>query len=347
MFGEIIPRGSLLDLHFKVGLERWRSQQFIPRGSILLPERSPVDQYCERANHPQRVNIFRRIIPSRCHQSNAMWGEKESKIYSNRMCFFRIFFRTFSEKIAYQVIIVMYNTIMTKHRPTHEAYGELQKAYDFYNRKLFGGKLPDCLITMQRKRHTYGYFAGDRWRSADQTGIADEIALNPEHFAPRTTEEVLSTLVHEMVHLKQHHFGKPGRGRYHNKQWAEMMDLVGLCPSDTGEPGGHRTGDHMSHYIVDGGRFDVVTQELLKSGFVLSWEDRYFVPRSRRSKQAGQESGSDEIQVDREDGFGELPEPPQRTREKYSCPKCGLNAWAKFDISLTCTTCKKEMKVSK
>lgn len=38
---------------------------------------------------------------------------------------------------------------------------------------------------------------------------------------------MLSTLVQEMVHLWQHHFGKPGRRRYLNKQWADKMDSLG------------------------------------------------------------------------------------------------------------------------
>jgi hypothetical protein len=30
----------------------------------------------------------------------------------------------------------------------------------------------------------------------------------------------LSTLVHEMAHLQQNHFGKSSRTGYHNKEWA-------------------------------------------------------------------------------------------------------------------------------
>jgi len=206
----------------------------------------------------------------------------------------------------------------TRH-PTREAYGELSKAYDFYNRALFSGKLPQCLITLQRTKGSYGYFSGDQWASEGTT--ADEIALNPAHFAERSTEDVLSTLVHEMVHLHQHHFGKPGRGRYHNKKWGLLMDRVGLCPSATGEPGGKRTGDQMTHYIEEGGQFDLATQKLLATGFELSWIDRASNGQSGLVK-------------------------PIKTREKYSCPVCGMNAWAKPDAALTCTGCKREMKVA-
>jgi hypothetical protein len=35
-------------------------------------------------------------------------------------------------------------------RPTHRTYTSLDAAYDHFNRALFAGQLPPCLITMQR-----------------------------------------------------------------------------------------------------------------------------------------------------------------------------------------------------
>jgi len=81
----------------------------------------------------------------------------------------------------------------------------------------------------------------------------DEIALNSGTFAQRTDEEILSTLVHEMVHHWQGHFGKPGRGRYHNHQWADKMEALGLVPTHTGLPGGRKVGQLVTHSIVAGG----------------------------------------------------------------------------------------------
>ena len=100
--------------------------------------------------------------------------------------------------------------------PTQETYAQFQFAYDYLNRELFENKLPNCLITLQRQRSSYGYFSARRFGRKDGERT-DEITLNPQHFPERTTEDSLSTLVHEMKHLEQHHFGKPGRGRYHNK----------------------------------------------------------------------------------------------------------------------------------
>ena len=210
-------------------------------------------------------------------------------------------------------------TIMKRARstPTKEAYTELQQAFDFFNRELFAGQLPPCLITLQRKNRTYGYFSGNRW--ANQAGtIRDEIAMNPTHFVSRSVEEVLSTLVHEMVHLWQHHAGKPSRSGYHNTEWADKMETVGLIPSDSGEPEGKRTGQRVTHYIQEGGPFATASQQLLAKGFLLSWHDRATEDeegRARARKKAN-------------------------TRMKYTCPGCGVNAWAKPDIVLVCGACK-------
>ncbi len=125
--------------------------------------------------------------------------------------------------------------------------------------------MPNCLITLQRSKKSYGYFCGDRFGRADGT-LTDEIALNPTHFRDRPQEEVLATLAHEMVHLWQHHFGKPGRGRYHNKEWAEKMRSIGLQPTSTGKDDGAETGDVMGHMIVADGPFDRAVRKLLAKG---------------------------------------------------------------------------------
>ncbi|MBE0194169.1 sprT domain-containing protein, partial [Klebsiella michiganensis] len=47
--------------------------------------------------------------------------------------------------------------------PTPETYDELQRAYDFFNEKLFSNELPPCLITLQREKRTYGYCSFKRF----------------------------------------------------------------------------------------------------------------------------------------------------------------------------------------
>ncbi len=48
-------------------------------------------------------------------------------------------------------------------------------------RRSFEVQLPNCLITLQRNKKSYGYFCGDRFGRADGT-LTDEIALNPSLF---------------------------------------------------------------------------------------------------------------------------------------------------------------------
>jgi predicted SprT family Zn-dependent metalloprotease len=127
--------------------------------------------------------------------------------------------------------------------PTKKTYATLQAAVGHFNRRLFDNALPPCLITFQRRANALGYFAHDRFEHRDERSTTDEIALNPKHFNERPPEDTLSTLVHEMVHLRQHLVRQSRRGRYHNKQWADWMSEIGLEPSSTGRPGGKRTGE--------------------------------------------------------------------------------------------------------
>src|SRR6266852_1948303 len=103
-------------------------------------------------------------------------------------------------------------------------YVTLATAFDFFNRRLFDGKLPPALITLQRHAGSHGYYSAKRFEGrAEKDRETDEIALNPGTFEGRTDQEILSTLVHELAHHWQAHQGKPSRGRYHNEQWAAKM----------------------------------------------------------------------------------------------------------------------------
>ncbi len=205
--------------------------------------------------------------------------------------------------------------------PTSKTYAALNRAYDFFNDRLFGGQLPPCLVTLQRKNKAYGYFAGGRFGSKDGAEITDEIALNPSHFSSRTDEQSLSTLAHEMAHLWQHHFGKPSRSGYHNKEWATKMHQIGLHPSDTGQPGGKETGQSCSHYIITGGPYarayaELAAQPDFSALYVELWDDAD-ARKARKAKAA--------------------------SKTRYTCPACDLHAWAKPDAKLICGECEQPL----
>lgn len=217
--------------------------------------------------------------------------------------------------------------------PTRETYDALQHAYDHFNWTLFESELPHCLITLQRKGRTFGYFCRERFARADGARC-DEIALNPTYLKTRSLEDSLSTLVHEMVHLWQFHFGVPGRGRYHNRQWAEKMRALGLYPSNTGKPGGAELGDQMSHYIMDEGAFARSASELISSSFKLEWRDHVPLPMHSGTMILGApDSGTITEPVG---GATEPALSKAGKRVKYTCPACGLNAWARHEALLIC-----------
>lgn len=199
-----------------------------------------------------------------------------------------------------------------------EEYSVFDQAYDYFNASLFGGKLPLCLITLSRKAKAYGYFSPERFVSrnnGDQK--VDEIALNPDGFEVRSDQEILGTLVHEMAHLWQQHFGEPPRKCYHDREWADKMEEIGLMPTDTGLVGGKRTGQKVTHYILKDREFDKSVKKLLDTGYKLNWQS-YAPPEEEKEK--------------------------KKSKVKYTCPECDQKAWAKPESNLICGDCMEPME---
>jgi predicted SprT family Zn-dependent metalloprotease len=238
--------------------------------------------------------------------------------------------------------------------PTQEVYQELQRAYDWFNLELFDNMLPHCLITLQREKDTCGYFSENRFANLSGHTV-DEIAINPAYFAITPLVETLQTICHEQAHLFQARFGKPGRGRYHNEEWAAKMESIGLMPSSTGKPGGKRTGDRMADYPIEGGLFLRACEELITDAFRISWYDRF--PSSKQYLTGAQSFGlslpasvggaqtvSESAGIHMSMAVPEQMHAPTAmkagsTRTKYTC-KCGFNVWGKPGLLIGCGTCK-------
>lgn len=126
-----------------------------------------------------------------------------------------------------------------------------------------------------------------------------------------------------MVHLWQHHFGKPGRGRYHNREWAAKMKEIGLQPTDTGAEGGKETGDRVTHLIIPDGRFDKLAGKLLARGFVITWAEQ--PQETAAGTKAGKEGGKSGKRVKYV-----CPHPHEDERDRT------FKAWAKHGAALMC-----------
>lgn len=254
----------------------------------------------------------------------------------------------------------------SKIKPTVQAYAELQRAFDYYNDKLFGGELPDCLITFQRQNNTMAYFSPRRFVSPKTGKSVDEIAMNPAYFPSFPLIEVMQSLVHEMCHQWQDHFGTPSVRTYHNREWADKMIAVGLMPTSTGTVGGSQVGQKIADYPIPNGTFQRVTLALFKSGFVISWFDRFptvVTPSHDLSEvidtwretlaasgDGGEVSEADEqlvamaliapVQAQSSEGTSTFTAPvKQKTRHKWQCPKCSDALMGKPSLNVICGKC--------
>jgi hypothetical protein len=187
-------------------------------------------------------------------------------------------------------------------------YDYLTSMYTRMNTELFDGSLPACVITLKNKKGALGFFKREAFSKKDNQLISvDELALNPVHFG-RSPKEIASTLVHEMVHVWQAHFGNAPKTGYHNKQWAKKMIEVGLMPSATGCEGGSQVGQRMTHYIIKDGKFDKIFDKIY---FNVEIIERLGAQKTKR----------------------------QRNKTKYICPSCGTNIWGKPNLTVECKDC--------
>ena len=109
------------------------------------------------------------------------------------------------------------------------------------------------------------------------------------------------------------------------------------------------TGQKMSHYVIAGGRFEQACQVLLNDNFHISWADRHIPIEALNIETVAalRKTGLDLViptltplgeDDDRE--AGEPIRPKKRPgRIKFTCPKCGANAWAKPDLNILCGSC--------
>lgn len=198
-------------------------------------------------------------------------------------------------------------------------FGELQIAYDQINKDLFKGRLPPCVLQFARKPRSLGYFAPQRWSRGVEGEVVHEIALNPDHLRERGTLDALSTIAHEMVHLDQYVDGTAPKRPYHNADFRDRMEAIGLITSDTEEEGGRRVGAKMSHYIEEGGKFDVAACRMIENGFAFTWSSVPSAEPTKKKKSGG-------------------------TRDKYTCPDCDTNVWAKPETNIMCGDCEVKME---
>ena len=201
--------------------------------------------------------------------------------------------------------------------PTTHIASEFQQAFEFFNSTLFDNVLPNCVIVVDRLKKAHGMFCPKRWDMRDGKKDFHEIRIDTTRLAKdgKGDKDVLGTLVHEMAHLAVEHSGKGPKRAYHCKNWARLMNDIGLKPYAIvkGKPVRDKeTGANCSHDIVKGGAFDEAADDFMQGGFSFSWATITDPPKEKtKSKKAG-------------------------AKVAHECPKCGDKAWGKASLKLTC-----------
>jgi hypothetical protein len=144
-----------------------------------------------------------------------------------------------------------------------------------------------------------------------------------------------------MVHLWQWEFGSPSRNGYHNKEWAEKMEQVGLIPSDTGQPGGKKTGQSMTHYIAENGKYETVFSKLPES-YLLPFTsvEGDLIGRLVNGMNGSDPKAKNPISSKKANLIR-----PGRKKTKYSCPSCKANVWGKPKLEIRCVACEIDYEV--
>lgn len=160
-----------------------------------------------------------------------------------------------------------------------------------------------------------------------------------------------------MCHLWQFGFGTPSRKSYHNKEWANKMENLGLIPSDTGRPGGKKVGQQMNDYPQKDGVFEKLCIKLFKDGLFIKWFDRFPDEISHTREYEEDEIKEFIENLDEEKILeslyttvtkvieGILPVEEVRAmsitkqKTKYLCTSCNSALWGRPNLSIKCNSC--------
>lgn len=217
---------------------------------------------------------------------------------------------------------------MKKTVKTSRAAGYLEKMFRQINADSFGGELEEPIITIQTTPGAYGHVTvGKTWKRGEEWRHELNIAAD---WLNRPIENVVATMIHEMVHLYniQHDIQDCSRGgSYHNKKFKEEAEkhMLRIERSD-------KYGWTITHPT------DELLEYILKQG----WEE-FEMNRGFHSGFSGVGGGKAVGVSDGADG----PEikPKGSNSRKYVCPGCGAIVRATRDLEIICKPCMLEFEL--
>jgi len=198
--------------------------------------------------------------------------------------------------------------------PTQEVAQHLTVCFNHYNRKLFDGKLPAPLMTLNKSKDAKpAYFIESGARMYNDK--RPRICLSPNKLDKLSNIEQHSWFVRMMIKQEWRQCfpkKKVKNNSYHDGDWAKLMRRVGLKPFG-GKSGSGETGQgEVKHEVENNGQFYFSYRELqnLKG-------DRPLLLC---------------VEIENE-------ESPKNNKATYICETCGNKSWGKPGQLPMCGTC--------
>lgn len=127
--------------------------------------------------------------------------------------------------------------------------------FDHFNRRLFGGTLPETGFAM-------GHLPAARAAFETWPDGFHQIALNHEVLRRRIPVHVGATIVHEMVHLWRYLRPEPQLDHGHDELWADKMVELGLLPHTHDRVAGTHIAKRLMQTIVPDGPYDAAARDV-------------------------------------------------------------------------------------
>lgn len=206
----------------------------------------------------------------------------------------------------------------------NRAAGYLNKIFDLLNEEFFENTLSRPTITIQSTPKAYGHFSlrEDTWVS--KLGSTHEINIGAGTLA-RPIENIVATLLHEMVHYYNYINGIQDCSRgntYHNKRFKAAAEARGLNVDYSERYGWSHTSpaDELLDFVLENGLTDILISRNEFTGFQITG--------------TGAHSGT-----------GITPPCKTSSTRKYICPCCGNSVRATKLVNIACLDCDEQMLV--
>lgn len=201
--------------------------------------------------------------------------------------------------------------------------GYLNKVFDLLNAEYFESALSRPTITIQSTPKAYGHFSlrSDTWIS--KIGGTHEINIGAGTLS-RPIEEVVTTLLHEMVHYYNYENGVQDCSRgntYHNNKFRKAAEERGLIVEHSDKYGWSHTkpSEETLDFVINNGLSDILINRNEQTGFQIGG----------RGTHNGGTSGGD---------------PRKSSTRKYICPCCGMSVRATRTVRIACMDCNVQME---